>query len=162
MLELRHLRTLTALQETGSVSLAAKRVHLTQSALSHQIKALQDYYQLPLIQRQGHAIQLTDAGKRLVRLAEKVIMEVQVAERDLARLSQRTTGNLRIALECHTCFDWLMPIIWCPDFTLTLSSCSNRERRILSLAQKINFSEVSFIIHCFASRFWQYLRQVMS
>jgi LysR family transcriptional regulator for metE and metH len=111
MLELRHLRTLTALQETGSVSLAAKRVHLTQSALSHQIKALQDYYQLPLIQRQGHAIQLTDAGKRLVRLAEKVIMEVQAAERDLARLSQRTTGNLRIALECHTCFDWLMPIM---------------------------------------------------
>lgn len=111
MLELRHLRTLTALQETGSVSLAAKRVHLTQSALSHQIKALQHYYQLPLIQRQGHAIQLTDAGKRLVLLAEKVIMEVQAAERDLARLSQRATGNLRIVLECHTCFDWLMPIM---------------------------------------------------
>lgn len=111
MLELRHLRTLTALQETGSVSLAAKRVHLTQSALSHQIKALQDYYQLPLIQRQGHAIQLTEAGRRLVLLAEKVILEVQAAERDLARFSQRMAGNLRIALECHTCFDWLMPIM---------------------------------------------------
>lgn len=111
MLELRHLRTLAALQETGSVSLAAERVHLTQSALSHQIKALQDYYQLPLIQRQGHAIQLTDAGKRLVLLAEKVITEVQAAERDLVRISRRTGGNLRIALECHTCFDWLMPIM---------------------------------------------------
>lgn len=111
MIELRHLRTLTALQETGSVSLAAKRVHLTQSALSHQIKALQDYYQVPLIQRQGHVIQLTDAGKRLIQLAEKVICEVQAAERDLARLSQRMTGNFRIVLECHTCFDWLMPIM---------------------------------------------------
>lgn len=111
MLELRHLRTLTALQETGSLSLAAKRVHLTQSALSHQIKALQDYYQISLIQRQGHAIQLTDAGERLVLLAEKVIKEVQAAERDLAKIAQRTSGNLRIALECHTCFDWLMPIM---------------------------------------------------
>jgi LysR family transcriptional regulator for metE and metH len=73
VLELRHLGTLTALQETGSLSLAAKRVHLTQSALSHQIKALQDYYQISLIQRQGHAIRLTDAGERLVLLAEKVI-----------------------------------------------------------------------------------------
>ncbi|SFM07825.1 helix-turn-helix domain-containing protein [Nitrosomonas communis] len=50
MLELRHLRTLTALQDTGSLSLAAKRVYLTQSALSHQIKALQDYYQISLIE----------------------------------------------------------------------------------------------------------------
>ncbi|WP_411182315.1 LysR family transcriptional regulator [Nitrosomonas sp. Is37] len=111
MLELCHLRILSALQETGSLSLAAKRVHLTQSALSHQIKALQHYYQIPLIQRQGHAIQLTDAGERLVLLAEKIIKEVQAAERDLARIAQRTSGNLRIALECHTCFDWLMPIM---------------------------------------------------
>ena len=54
---------------------------------------------------------MTDAGERLVQLAEKVIKEVQAAERDLARIAQRTSGNLRIALECHTCFDWLMPIM---------------------------------------------------
>src|SRR5690606_423185 len=111
MIELRHLRTLHALQETGSLSLAAERVHLTQSALSHQIKVLQEYYKLPLIRRQGHAIQLTEPGKRLVQLAEKVIKEVQAAERDMARFSQPTGGSLRIALECHTCFDWLMPIM---------------------------------------------------
>ncbi|MCW5601674.1 LysR family transcriptional regulator [Nitrosomonas sp.] len=111
MIELRHLRTLHALQETGSLSLAAERVHLTQSALSHQIKVLQEYYKLPLIRRQGHAIQLTEPGKRLVQLAERVIKEVQAAERDMARFSQPTGGSLRIALECHTCFDWLMPIM---------------------------------------------------
>jgi LysR family transcriptional regulator, regulator for metE and metH len=111
MLELRHLRSLNALHETGSVSLAAQRVHLTQSALSHQIRALQDYYQLPIIQRNGHAVQLTDAGKRLVQLAEKILGEVRAAERDLAKISQQAAGSLRIALECHTCFDWLMPIM---------------------------------------------------
>ncbi|MCC6916879.1 LysR family transcriptional regulator [Nitrosomonas sp.] len=111
MIELRHLRTLSALSETGSISLAAQRVHLTQSALSHQIKALQEHYQLPLIQRNGHAIQLTEAGKRLVVLAEKILGEVQSAERDLAKISRQATGSLRIVLECHTCFDWLMPIM---------------------------------------------------
>lgn len=111
MIELRHLRTLQALHETGSVSRAAQRVHLTQSALSHQIKALQEHYQLPLIQRSGHSIQLTDAGMRLVHLAQVVLNEVRSAERDLAKMANRTTGNLRIVLECHTCFDWLMPIM---------------------------------------------------
>ena len=111
MIELRHLRTLAALHETGSVSRAAKRVHLTQSALSHQIKVLQSHYGLPIIQRRGQSIELTEAGKRLVSLSGKVLEEIRAAERDLARISQQTSGSLRIALECHTCFDWLMPIM---------------------------------------------------
>ena len=109
MLELRHLRTLMALHETGSVSRAAKRIHLTQSALSHQIKALQTHYGLPVIQRRGQTIELTDAGNLLVLLAGKVQEGIQETEREIARISQRVTGSLRIVLECHTCFDWLMP-----------------------------------------------------
>ena len=127
MLELRHLRTLAALHETGSVSRAAKRVHLTQSALSHQIKALQSHYGLPVIQRRRQSIELTDAGKHLVALAGKVLEEIQETERDLAKISQQASGSLRIVLECHTCFDWLMPLMdefrlhW-PDVELDLVS----------------------------------------
>ena len=99
------------MHETGSVSRAAKRVHLTQSALSHQIKALQTYYGLPVIQRRGQSMELTEVGKRLVSLSSKVLEEIQAAERDIARISQQTSGSLRIALECHTCFDWLMPVM---------------------------------------------------
>ena len=127
MLELRHLRTLAALHETGSVSRAAKRVHLTQSALSHQIKALQTHYDLPMVQRRGQSVELTDAGKHLVALAEKVLGEIQATERSLAKISQQASGSLRIALECHTCFDWLMPLMdafrqhW-PDVELDLVS----------------------------------------
>jgi LysR family transcriptional regulator for metE and metH len=127
MLELRHLRTLAALHETGSVSRAAKRVHLTQSALSHQIKALQTHYRLPLVQRRGQSVELTDAGKHLVVLAEKVLEAIQATERGLAKISQQASGSLRIALECHTCFDWLMPLMdafrqhW-PDVELDLVS----------------------------------------
>ena len=111
LLELRHLRTLAALDETGSVSRAAKRVHLSQSALSHQIKVLQNHYGLPIVRRQGQSIELTEAGKHLVTLARRVLEEIQATERNLAKMSEHASGSLRIVLECHTCFDWLMPLM---------------------------------------------------
>lgn len=108
-LELRHLKTLLALKETGSVSLAAKRVYLTQSALSHQIKLLEDQYGLPLFERKTQPLHFTAAGERLIKLANDILPKVIEAERDLSRVKQGEAGELRIAVECHTCFDWLMP-----------------------------------------------------
>lgn len=108
-LELRHLKTLQALKESGSVSLAAKRVHLTQSALSHQIKLLEDQYGLTLFERKTQPIHFTVAGERLVQLAYDILPKVMEAELDLARIKQGEVGELKIAVECHTCFDWLMP-----------------------------------------------------
>lgn len=108
-LELRHLKTLLALKESGSVSLAAKRVHLTQSALSHQIKLLEEQYELTLFERKTQPLRFTPAGERLVKLAYEILPKVAEAELDLARVKQGEVGELRIAVECHTCFDWLMP-----------------------------------------------------
>lgn len=108
-LEIRHLKTLLALQETGSVSSAAKRVYLTQSALSHQLKQLEEQYGLPLFERKTQPIRFTAAGERLIKLAREVLPLVINAERDLACVKQGQAGELRIAVECHTCFDWLMP-----------------------------------------------------
>jgi LysR family transcriptional regulator, regulator for metE and metH len=111
ILELRHLRTLAALAESGSVSRAAERVHLTQSALSHQLKTLETHYGVPMVKRKGQSVVLTEAGTRLVAAAKEIIEVIRVTERDLARLADAPRGTLRIALECHTCFDWLMPIM---------------------------------------------------
>lgn len=108
-LELRHLKTLIALKETGSVSLAAKRVYLTQSALSHQIKLLEDQYGLPLFERKSQPLRFTAAGERLIKLANEILPKVVEAERSLSRIKQGEAGELKIAVECHTCFDWLMP-----------------------------------------------------
>ena len=79
-LELRHLKTLLALKETGSVSLAAKRVYLTQSALSHQIKLLEDQYGLPLFERKTQPLHFTAAGERLIQLANEIMPKVIEAE----------------------------------------------------------------------------------
>src|SRR5712691_2317755 len=111
MLEVRHLRTLLALTEAGTVSRAAERVHLTQSALSHQLKTLEAHYGVATVKRHGQSVKLTEPGQRLVALARTVMGEVRTAERDLTKLVRKPAGTLRIVLECHTCFDWLMPIM---------------------------------------------------
>jgi LysR family transcriptional regulator, regulator for metE and metH len=111
VLEIRHLRMLMAIAETGAVSRAADRVHLTQSAVSHQLKALESHYGVPMVRRDGQSVKLTEPAQRLVALARSVINEVQEAERDVAKIALKPAGTLRIALECHTCFEWLMPVM---------------------------------------------------
>lgn len=109
ILELRHLKTLQALRQTGSVSRAAHLLNLTQSALSHQLKLLEDHYGMPLFERKSVPLNFTATGERLLQLANVVLPEVAAAERDLSRLVAHEAGQLRVCVECHTCFDWLMP-----------------------------------------------------
>ena len=109
MLEIRHLRTLSALRSAGSLVRAAQLLNLTQSALSHQIRLLEERYGSPLFERKSTPIGFTATGERLLRLADTLLPEIEQAERDVTRLSQGDQGQLRIALECPTCFDWLVP-----------------------------------------------------
>lgn len=111
MLEIRHLKSLIAIAETGKLAHAAERVFLTQSALSHQIRVLENHYDTPLFQRTAHGIRFTPAGERLLALAREVLEAQEKAERDLIRLKSDQSGELRIVLECHTCFDWLTPVM---------------------------------------------------
>jgi LysR family transcriptional regulator for metE and metH len=109
ILELRHLRTLLALKEAGTISRAAQLLNVTQSALSHQVLALERQYDAVLFERKSAPVAFTAAGQRLLDLAQQVLPLVGAAERDLARMASSGAGKLRIAVECHTCFDWLMP-----------------------------------------------------
>lgn len=109
IIELRHLRTLVALAETGSVSSAAQRIFLTQSALSHQIRVLENHFDTPLFERKSMPLRFTPAGERLLKLAHELLPRVANAERDLMQIIGGEAGELRLAVECHTCFDWLMP-----------------------------------------------------
>lgn len=108
-LELRHLKTLVALREAGNLSRAAQLLHLTQSALSYQLKALEEHYGATLFERKSSPVSFGAAGQRLLRLADAVLPQIDEAERDVSRVVAGAAGSLRIAVECHTCFDWLMP-----------------------------------------------------
>lgn len=110
-IDVRHLQTLIALRDSGSVSKAASWLRLTQGALSHHIKALEDFYGLPLFVRKSTPVVFTPAGRRLLETADAVVPLLHQTTRDLTRLAKGAKGTLRIALECHTCFDWLMPAV---------------------------------------------------
>ena len=111
MLEIRHLKSLKAIAETGKLSLAAERVFLSQSALSHQIRVLETHYDITLFKRSANGLRFMPAGQRLLDLANELLPLIEKSERDLIRLKSDQSGELRIVLECHTCFDWLTPVM---------------------------------------------------
>jgi len=108
-LEFRHMETLLALAECGSLSKAAERLCLTQSALSHQLRVLESHFGAAVVEKNVRPLRFTAIGNRLLALARAVLPLVAEAGRDVARLAQGHAGPLRIAVQCHNCFDWLMP-----------------------------------------------------
>ncbi|MEW5251085.1 LysR family transcriptional regulator [Microbulbifer sp. 2201CG32-9] len=127
MLELRQLRALSLLRDTGSMVRAAERLHLTQSALSHLFREMEERHQQALFVRKSRPLRFTSAGLRLLQLADEVLPRVALAQRDLVRLGSGRVGRLNIAIECHSCYQWLMPTLdkyrdnW-PEVELDLSS----------------------------------------
>ncbi|WP_205300142.1 LysR family transcriptional regulator [Pantoea sp. Tr-811] len=105
------MQTLIALRDSGSVSRAAAWMRLTQGALSHHIKSLEDFCGLPLFVRKSSPVVFTPAGKRLLEAADKVVPVLNQTTRDLLQMAKGASGTMRIAVECHTCFDWLMPAV---------------------------------------------------
>ncbi len=111
LLQIRHLRSLLSIHETGSLVRAAERLHVTQSALSHQIKTLEHHYDTPLYLRNYKPLRLTAAGRRLLELAQQVLPLLESADQDLRRSARGEFGRLHIAIECHACFEWLAPVL---------------------------------------------------
>ncbi len=110
-IELRHLRTIRAIHEAGGLARAAEVLHMTQSALSHQVKGLEDQAGVELFVRRAKPLRLSPAGLRMLRAAERVLPEIAALEEEFRALRQGKTGRLHIAIECHACFDWLFPVL---------------------------------------------------
>ncbi len=111
MLEIKHLKTVRALRDGSSLVEAAKRLHLTQSALSHQLKDVEERLGLSLFVRKTKPIRFTRAGEHILELADKIIPQLEQTHRDIKKLAGGSAGRLHMAIECHSCFDWLMPAI---------------------------------------------------
>jgi len=111
MIDRRHLRNLIAMADCGSLAKAAGQLHLTPSALSHQVKLLEEHYGVALFHRHTKPLRLSAAGHRLVALARATLPHFEQAERELARIAAGDAGRLHLAIECHACFEWLMPVL---------------------------------------------------
>lgn len=110
-IEFRHLRTIRAIHAEGGLARAAEVLNITQSALSHQVKGLEDQVGVELFVRRSKPLKLSAAGQRLLRMAEKVLPEVEALEAEFEGLRAGKSGRLHIAIECHACFEWLFPVL---------------------------------------------------
>lgn len=108
MIEIKHLKTLQALRQQGSVAGAAVQLHQTQSALSHQFSELEQRLGYKLFIRKSQPIRFTPQGEILLELAEKVLPQIQHALQTCAQPQQTL---LRLAIECHSCIQWLAPAL---------------------------------------------------
>lgn len=108
MIELKHLRTLQALRNTGSLAAAAAQLHQTQSALSHQFSDLEQRLGFKLFVRKSQPLRFTAQGEVLLQLAEQVLPQIQQA---LQACHQPDQTMLRVAIECHSCIQWLTPAL---------------------------------------------------
>lgn len=111
MIDLRHLRIVDAIARAGSVTGAARSLYLTQPAVSHALRDLEERLEVPLFQRLPRGMALTTEGERLLRTAERVLDDIAEAEHDLRRFRDGVKGIVRIATECYTCYHWLPPIL---------------------------------------------------
>ncbi|MEJ2019906.1 MAG: LysR family transcriptional regulator [Maritimibacter sp.] len=145
-LEFRHLRTIRAIHEAGGLARAADILHITQSALSHQVKALEEQVGMELFQRRSKPMKLSPAGQRLLRLAEVVLPEVARVEEEFRALQSGRSGRMHIAIECHACFDWLFPVLeqfraaW-PDVDVDI-----RMRLAFDAIEALRREEIDFVI----------------
>jgi LysR family transcriptional regulator for metE and metH len=111
MLERIHLATLLEVERQGSLTAAADVLHLTQSALSHSMKKLEQQLGTDLWLREGRSLRLTQAGQYLYAVAQRLIPQLDLAEARLQQFAQGERGTLRIGMECHPCYQWLLKIV---------------------------------------------------
>ncbi|MEI6099437.1 MAG: LysR family transcriptional regulator [Alphaproteobacteria bacterium] len=110
-LELRHFRTLRAIQQAGGLARAADLLNTTQSALSHQVAGIEDQVGMELFVRRSKPMRLSAAGLRMLRVADRILPEITALEEEFRALANGKTGRLHIAIQCHACFDWLFPVL---------------------------------------------------
>src|SRR5690606_20053225 len=110
-LDRQHLAIVRAVEKQGTLTAAAQQLHLTQSALSHAIARLERSVGTPLWRREGRRLALTQAGEHLLDVANRVLPQLEHAEQALRGFARGTRGSLRIGMECHPCYQWLMKVV---------------------------------------------------
>src|SRR4051812_46679135 len=110
-LEIKHLRLVQAVNETRSITRAGERLRLTQSAVSHQLKEIEDRLGAALFVRARRDLTLTAAGKRVLSSAAVVLEELRRAEEDIAEISGSPRGAVRISTQCYTAYHWLPRLV---------------------------------------------------
>ena len=111
MIERIHLAIIREIEQQGSLTAAAEKLFLTQSALSHSIKKLEQQLGTDIWLREGRSLRLTQAGQYLLAVANRLLPQLSLAEERLRQFAQGERGTLRIGMECHPCYQWLLKVV---------------------------------------------------
>jgi len=111
MVERHHLEIMRAVERQGSLTAAAEQLHLTQSALSHAIRKLEQQLGTSVWLREGRQLRLTQAGHQLLVLANRLLPQFEHAEMQIHQIAQGQRGSLRVGMECHPCYQWLLRVV---------------------------------------------------
>jgi len=111
MLERHHLAIVRAVEQQGSLTAAANQLCLTQSALSHTMRKLEQQLGTEIWLREGRSLKLTQAGQYLLAVANRVLPQLEQAQQRLAQFASGERGQLRIGMECHPCYQWLLRLV---------------------------------------------------
>jgi LysR family transcriptional regulator for metE and metH len=110
-IETRHLRMVAAIAASGSVTQAAGTLHVTQSAVSHQLRGIEERLGTALFRRLGKRMVVTAAGERVLATAHRVLQDIDAAEQEVRRLGAGQSGVLRVCAQCNTGYHWLPPLL---------------------------------------------------
>jgi LysR family transcriptional regulator for metE and metH len=111
ILERIHLEVVQAVDRHGSLTAASRRMNLTQSALSHTVRKLEEQLGAPIWHREGRSLRPTQAGEYLLGVANRLLPQLVFAETQLRQFAQGERGTLRIGMECHPCYQWLLKVV---------------------------------------------------
>ncbi|OUS24998.1 LysR family transcriptional regulator [Gammaproteobacteria bacterium 45_16_T64] len=111
MIERIHLAILREIDRQGTLTNAANQLCLTQSALSHNIKKLEQQINVKLWIKDGRNLRLTPAGRYMLSVSQRILPQLEHAEHVIEQFAQGLRGNLRIGMECHPCYQWLLTIV---------------------------------------------------
>ncbi|MDV6343602.1 LysR family transcriptional regulator [Nitrosomonas sp. Is37] len=111
MLERIHLAIIREVDRQGSLTEAARMLCLTQSALSHAMKKLEQKFGTNIWLREGHRLRLTQAGQYLLAVANRLLPQLDHAEERMRQFAKGERGTLRIGIECHPCYQWLLKVV---------------------------------------------------
>jgi len=111
MIERSHLSILREIERNGTLTAAAENLHLTQSALTHAIKKLERRTAVKLWNKEGRAIRLTQAGGYLLSVANRLLPQLEHADQVIERFARGEKGAIRIGMECHPCYQWLLKVV---------------------------------------------------
>jgi LysR family transcriptional regulator, low CO2-responsive transcriptional regulator len=144
-LDSRQLRAFRALARTGSFTQTARELHLTQSGISHSMKALEREAGCRLLDRLGKKVVLTQAGEQLLQHTEKILIEMESARESLAQLGKWGKGRLRLGASTTACQHLIPPVLRefkesFPDHAISLEPGDTPELVAALLKQKIDLA----------------------